>query len=122
MARYVPEAGDIVWLNLTPQDCGAYRLISPASATFGKRRTFGVFFRACQRSYCTCIFSQNSGDVPNAAESRSDIPAVIPACPFEDARQRRPPYAQACRRFLDGHAAQVALQYFSGMCGVDNHS
>jgi hypothetical protein len=30
-------------------------------------------------SYCLCIFSQKSGDVPNAADSLNDIPAVIPA-------------------------------------------
>jgi hypothetical protein len=49
----------------------------------GTAAPFGTFFRACQRSYCTCIFNQNSGDVPSAAESRSDIPAVIPSCPFK---------------------------------------
>src|SRR6266568_5405098 len=33
-------------------------------------------------SYCICILSQNSGEVPSAAESRSDIAADTPARPF----------------------------------------
>ena len=52
-------------------------------ATCGNGRIFGCFaFCACHRSYCICIFSQNSADVPSAAESRSDIAAETQARPF----------------------------------------
>jgi hypothetical protein len=33
-------------------------------------------------TYWSRIFSQNSGEVPSAAESLKDIEAEIPACPF----------------------------------------
>ena len=56
---------------------------SLAFGTWGNGRILGRFaFWASHRSYCICILTQNSGDVPSAAESLSDIDAEIPGCPF----------------------------------------
>src|SRR5271165_728245 len=56
---------------------------SLAFGTRGNGRILGRFaLWASHRSYCICILTQNSGDVPGAAESLSDINAEIPACPF----------------------------------------
>jgi hypothetical protein len=52
-------------------------------ATCGNGRIFGCFaFLACHNSYCICILSQKSGEVPSAAESLSDMAAETPARPF----------------------------------------
>jgi len=48
-----------------------------------KRRIFGLWRRISrQRSYCACMLTQNSADVPKAAARRRAMPAEIPAFPL----------------------------------------